>query len=61
MVGPTSVEFLTLRGCQLELALTFGLREAFPQSHRELGAFAWTTIEARLGSAHVELSAEGLH
>jgi hypothetical protein len=40
MVGPTSVEFLALLGCQLELALAFGLREAVPQSHRELGAFA---------------------
>jgi hypothetical protein len=40
VLHPAPIELRTFLGRQLELALTFGLREAFPESHRELGAFA---------------------
>ena len=40
MVHPAPIQLRSLVGRHLELALTFRLREAFPQSHRELGTFS---------------------
>ena len=40
VLHPAPIQLRSLLGRQFELAFTFGLREAFPQSHCELGPFA---------------------
>jgi len=39
VLHPPPIQLLALLGRQLELALTFSLIEAFPQRHRQLGAY----------------------
>jgi hypothetical protein len=40
VLRPAPIQRRCLLRRQFELAFTFGLREAFPKSHRERGAFA---------------------